>query len=206
MSRRPFGSYSFAMRFLRRGFGVAAGLLLVICLTSASAQASSSPTCFGSVGCSGQSPISTGCDNSSILVQDQSVPGLGDIDLYVSAGCGTAYAVLANLSNANVLTQNPTGNPLIVLYLAEIFYVPVQGGPEQFNTIAWDGNGNDDATTTMVPLNGSVKACAGDPDGSGDPFDEDPQGNNGTVQQPTDSIGQDPLTAGACTSWHSQPQ
>jgi hypothetical protein len=100
----------------------------------------------------------------------------------------------ANIFNA----PNGTNWP----YLAEIFYEPPEGGYEQFSTAEWGGGYNDPTTTTMVPDDGSVKACGGDPGGSTDPFDEDPQGTQNVEQDP-DADGEPyPYTAGACTLWH----
>jgi len=150
--------------------------------------------CHGSVGCAGQSPVTSGCTGSQALVEDRAVPGVGDIDLYESSVCGTAWAVL------NPTSYSPPGNGSSWAQLAEIFYEPPQGGPEQFEASAWDKVANSNVLTLMVPISGSVKACGGSPDGSNDPFDEDPQGNSG-VAQPVPS-GPDYWGTGACTLWH----
>lgn len=191
------------------GIFLAAAIISVPAKASASVDSSSSITCFGSVTCAGQDPASTGCDQDQTLLQDQQIPGappgygvntFGDIDLYESESCSTAWAVLHVSPNAYILTSSsdPTSWP----YLAEIFYESPLGGAEQFNTARWDGKSGDVATTTMVPLSGSVKACGGDPNGSGDPFDEDPQAIHTVIQDPVDNGTYYPLTAGACTFWH----
>src|ERR1700738_4076022 len=89
--------------------------------------------CYGSVGCAGQSPVTSGCTASQRLIEDRAVPGVGDIDLYESSVCGTAWAVL------NPTTQYISpGNGTTWSQLAEIFYEPPLGGPEQFEASAWD--------------------------------------------------------------------
>jgi hypothetical protein len=167
---------------------LAIGLTLV---AGAPAQASSSITCFGSVACGGSSADS--CIASEQLIQDQQVPGLGEIDLYESSECGTAWATLSISGDYQLNGVTPE--------LAEIFYEPPQGGPEQFETALWDLNTAHTTTTTMVPLDGaSVKACGGDPLVSTDPFDEDPQGASGLAQDPNNPDNNQ--TTGACTLWH----
>lgn len=189
----------------------AAGFLLVAMMAAIPAKAHASPsiTCFGSVACAGGNPVTAGCTGDEVLVQDQQVPGLGDIDLYESGTCDSAWAVLHVSSSALITNQS---NFLYWPYLAEIFYEPPAGGSEQFNTVQWDGNLVDNATSAMVPLSGSVKACGGDPGDSTDPFDEDPQAIDGVTQDPTPNPndpsapssggGDNEYTAGACTIWH----
>jgi hypothetical protein len=153
------------------------------------AHASTAITCFGSVGCAGQGAAT--CTSDAQLIEDRQVPGLGDIDLYESNICDTAWATL-------VVVNYDTGNQ--VSQLAEIFYEPPQGGPEQFSTASWSVNSTSSmVTTTMVPLDGSVKACGGNPTGTADPFDEDPQGINGLFVNP--GTGNEGMT-GSCTLWH----
>jgi len=164
------------------------------------AQAGSSITCAGSVACAGGSPSAEGCTADAVLIQDEGIPGdgtdnFGDIDLYESDLCGTAWATMRISSDASV---NPNTWP----ELAEIFYEPPEGGPEQFAVAVWDGQQPDLTTTTMVPFSGSVKACGGDPQGSADPFDEDPQGANFLSQDPTQFPETSYLSTGACTLWH----
>lgn len=160
---------------------------------SAAANAATSVTCFGSVACAGGSAAD--CATDAVLIQDQQIPNLGDIDLYESDLCGTAWAVLTISGEVEI-------NPGIWPELAEIFYEPPQGGPEQFNVTVWDGNPVDATTTRMVPVSGSVKACGGDPQGTTDPFDEDPQGTNGLYQDPSLDPEISYLSSGACTLWH----
>jgi len=115
---------------------------------------------------------------SEELIQDQVVPDLGDIDLWESGVCDTAWATLT----IDTTTYNePGGGPLPEL--AEFFYEPAQGGPEQFHTAAWSLQTNQSTITGMVPYStGSIKACGGDPTYSADPFDVDPQGANGIAE------------------------
>jgi len=187
--------------------GAAVPATLAIGITFAGgvpAQAGSSITCSGSVACAGGSPSAEGCTADAVLIQDQSVPeettsdgttNFGDIDLYESDLCGTAWATLTISSgasfNANTWPE-----------LAEIFYEPPEGGPEQFEVAVWGGSVGVDTTTTMVPFSGSVKACGGDPQGTADPFDEDPQGANFLSQNPSQEPLSGYLSSGACTLWH----
>jgi hypothetical protein len=159
------------------------------------AHAGGSITCSGSVACAGGSPSAEGCTADAVLIQDEQVPGLGEIDLYESDLCGTAWATLSISTDASV---NSTTWP----ELAEIFYEPPEGGAEQFEVAVWGGDVQADTTTTMVPINGSVKACGGDPQGSADPFDEDPQGANFLSQNPSQEPLSGYLSSGACTLWH----
>ena len=188
--------------WLWRKIGCAAVSLLlmtgIMFVSSRAAQAGPVPSCYGSVACGGVAPGPAGCLTGGVLVQDQSVPDLGDIDLFENplCGSGTGWAVLENTTDAFSYSAL-SGNAV-----AEIFYVPPQGGVEQFSAIAWDGFRGDNATTTMVPLNGSLKACAGSPDNSGDPFDEDPQAQDGVVQMQQANNTIYDFTTGACTSWH----
>jgi hypothetical protein len=158
----------------------------------ATTLASTQGVCYGSVACAGQDPATAGCTGSEQLIQDQQVPDLGDIDLYHSSACGTYWATLFITSSYQ---QPPTGPwP----ELAEIFYVPALGGPEQFATTGWDLTIGHTTTTVMVPDSGSVKACGGDPDDNADAFDVDPQGGNGlSVTNNFTYYG-----TGACTLWH----
>jgi hypothetical protein len=174
-------------------------MLIVGVLTIAStaiagpATASTQVGCYGTVACTGQSPITSGCSQSGDLIEDKQVANLGDVDFYESPICGTAWATL---TVTNIYVQPPSGPwP----ELAEIFFVPPQGGPEQFQAVEWTGNTADVATTLMVPDSGSAKACAGDPADTTHPFDEDPLSNGVTQDQ-----NQNPTfyTTGACTLWH----
>lgn len=175
-------------------------------------MAATAPSCWGSVACAGTTVTSTetststcGAASGSILVEDAQVNGLGDIYLCENTSSNTAWAVLIPSGSADCV-----GNGTCPSWpnLAEIFYEPPEGGPEQYSVVAWDGEPGDIATTVMVPDNGSVKACGGDPSGSGDPFDEDPQGQGGEAQDPapsaspTDNNYVYPDSVGACTLWH----
>src|SRR5579884_191310 len=122
------------------------------------ADASTQGVCYGAVGCAGQDPA---------------VPQLGDIDLYHSSVCGTFWATLFITGNYNEPATGPWPE------LAEIFYVPPLGGPEQFDTAQWDLTIGHTTTTLMVPDSGSIKACGGDPGDNTHAFDVDPQGGNG---------------------------
>jgi Protein of unknown function (DUF2690) len=158
------------------------------------AAATTQGACYGTIACAGQDPAASGCTGSQQLVQDVPVPDLGDIQLFHSGVCATSWATLV-ISRAYI---QPGSGPWPEL--AEIFYEPPQGGPEQFETAQWNLQTNSTTTTLMVPDSGSVKACGGDPNDSTDPFDEDPQGANGLTQDQT----QNPTfyTTGACTLWH----
>jgi len=193
---------------------VAAVAALCVAPSSAgTAMAATSPTCWGSVACAGQPVTSVDTGNSvcgtatgSILVEDAQVNGLGDIYLCENTSSNTAWAVLIPSGNADCENNGTCGATWPDL--AEIFYEPPEGGPEQYSVVDWDGNPGDIATTVMVPDGGSVKACGGDPSGSGNPFDEDPQGQGGEAQDPmpssspTDNNYIYPDSVGACTLWH----
>jgi hypothetical protein len=163
--------------------------------TPTSAHAVTAGSCWGPVACAGFPPTADDCLSSGYLVQDQKVPRLGDIDLFESGLCGIAWARLsiATYPGPGVWTPGQ---------LAEIFYVPPQGGPEQFATAQWDLSASDYTYTTSVPEDGSVRACAGNPAGNTAdyPFDEDPLAQ-GVLQDSTNT----PSTFygdGACTMWH----
>ena len=182
------------MRLRRLGAALCVVLASTVgAVIQAAPSHAASITCFGSSGCNGASPGSS-CTDDESLVESLAVPQLGTLDLYQSASCQTAWAVLA----VNPDTQiEDSSNPY--QYIAEIFYEPPQGGPEQFNTTApWGGTGASNIlTTTMVPNGASFKACAGSPNGSADPFDEDPQGLGGVTEPPSSYYD-----VGACTLWH----
>ena len=180
--------------------------------SAGTALAATPPSCWGSVACAGQTVTSTATSNStcgsasgSILIEDAQVNGLGDIYLCENTSSNTAWAVLVPSTTPDC-AGNDTCN--VVPNLAEIFYEPPEGGPEQYSVKAWDGEAGDIATTVMVPDGGSVKACGGDPSGTGDPFDEDPQGQGGEAQDPEPSPSPTdfnyiyPDSVGACTLWH----
>lgn len=175
------------------GAAVPALLVIGITLVGGVPAHADSITCSGSVACAGGNPNAEGCTTDADLIQDQSVPGLGEIDLYESDRCGTAWATLTISGDAATNSDWPE--------LAEIFYEAPEGGAEQFEVTVWDDNPADETTTTMVPFSGSVKACGGDPQATTDPFDEDPQGANflsqNAAQQPVAY-----LSSGACTLWH----
>ncbi len=156
------------------------------------ADASTQGVCYGAVGCAGQDPAASGCTGSEQLVQDQAVPQLGDIDLYHSSVCGTFWATLFITGNYNEPATGPWPE------LAEIFYVPPLGGPEQFDTAQWDLTIGHTTTTLMVPDSGSIKACGGDPGDNTHAFDVDPQGGNGLAVGNEFSY----YGTGACTLWH----
>ena len=179
--------------WLRKMAGTALSAMLITGLsmsTGGAARAASADSCHGAAGCSGASP--SNCQQDAVKVEDRSVPETGDIDLWESPSCGTAWATLSLAG-----TASPMGLP----QLAEIFYESPEGGPEQFSTAAWDRIDGDIATTTMVPASGSVKACGGNADASqnGDAFDEDPQGIDGLFESPSNY---DDNTDAACTLWH----
>jgi Protein of unknown function (DUF2690) len=170
---------------------------------AAPAQANSPVVgCAGAVACAGQDPVASSCANDKVLIEDQQVPYVGDIDLYESPSCGTAWA---SLSGGSCNSQETCGNA----QAAEIFYIPPQGGTEQYQAVSWDGNPSTDALSLMVPDTGSVKACGGNPEG-GDgmiatAFDLNPQGQqNPEGNRITAITAQNPgeYPSGACTLWH----
>jgi hypothetical protein len=179
------------------------GAALVAFPLAAPAHAASAElSCVGSVACTGQDPTASKCVSSEVLVEDQGVDFVGDIDLYESPVCGTAWAILttSDCSNAKTCLNGQA---------AEIFYVPPQGGPEQYYAVSWDGQLGDAATTPMVPDSGSVKACGGNPQGSvgmlASAFDLNPQGQQNPKGNRITAITSQSTTAfpsGACTLWH----
>lgn len=177
--------------------------LLAFPLTAAPAQAAATQiSCLGPVGCTGQDPTASGCANDKVLVEDQAVPFTGDIDLYESPSCHTAWATLGGSTcSAETTCLNQQA--------AEIFYIPAGGGSEQFQAVGWEGTSEDAASTLMVPDNGSVKACGGNPDGSAGmvaaAFDLNPQGQQNPVGNRATAITSQPpgsFPSGACTLWH----
>jgi Protein of unknown function (DUF2690) len=172
-------------------------------VVAAPAHAAATPIgCKGSVGCAGQDPVASKCVNDKALIEDQQVPFVGDIDLYESPSCGTAWAQLTDTS-CNMTTT------CLNQQAAEIFYIPAQGGVEQYQAVAWDGNANDSAMSLMVPDTGSVKACGGNPAGiSGVPataFDLNPQGQQNPQGNRITAITSQSVNgfpSGACTLWH----
>jgi hypothetical protein len=194
----------------------AVAVVAALCVAPSSvgtAMAATSPSCWRSVACAGQPVTSTetatstcGTASGSILVEDAQVNGLGNIYLCENTSSNTAWAVLIPSPSADCVSNDTcTTWP----DLAEIFYGPPEGGPEQYSVVDWDGLSSDIATTVMVPDSGSVKACGGDPSGSGNPFDEDPQGQGGEAQDPIpdstpppDNNYIYPDSVGACTLWH----
>jgi hypothetical protein len=133
------------------------------------------------------------------MVQDQQVPGLGDIYLYESAACGAAWAQLNVSSSADAITVNATEQ------LSEIVYEAPTGGLEQGLSTYWDGSAADIAYSPMAPIADSIKACGGNANVNSNVFDIDPQGNQGLyfpgVYGGNGSSGSE-IAFGACTLWH----
>jgi hypothetical protein len=173
---------------------------------SGRAEATTSPACYGSVVCNGQDPTTLGCAGTEL--ESLLVTGLGHLQLFESGVCDSAWATL---------TLDQSGPPGYAdeaffdsdTMIAEILYEPPQGGVEQYSTVPWNSNEAPSETspfevltTPMVPMSGSFKACAGSPDGSGDPFDMDPQGVQEFVQNPAASTAEATFSLGGCTEWH----
>ena len=134
-------------------------VLAALPLGAAPAQAASTElSCLGPVGCTGQDPVAAGCTSSEVDEEDQQVPFVGEIYLWESPACGTAWAELTTTSCSSSTTCS-NGQA------AEIFYIDPQGGSEQYYAVSWDNDVGDAATTPMVPLTGSIKACGGNPQG-----------------------------------------
>jgi hypothetical protein len=169
------------------------------------AEAAASAACYGLVACAGQSPATDGCTGTQL--ESLVVTGLGTLQLFESGVCGTAWAVLTFNQTAYPNYPSEAFNDGYTM-IAEILYEPPQGGVEQYSTVPWNPDQNptlpspEVITTTMVPLGGSIKACAGSPDGSGDPFDMDPQGSTEFIQNPSGSTVQGTFSLGGCTLWH----
>lgn len=112
-------------------------LALLIATASVIASVPSAQATIGIAGCSGiacngQDPVSAGCLSGGVEIQDQMVANVGDIYLFESLTCGTAWARL-NVS--------PTSMALVhgdLRQLAEIFYEPPTGGVEAFEATVWD--------------------------------------------------------------------
>ena len=189
--------------------------------TPASA-ATAGPNCYGSVGCAGTA-VTSACDADKVKMEQDTVPNLGQLTLYVSPVCGTAWAqliidVTAPVGSTSYADHGYTEG---YRYVAEIFYEPPTGGAEQFILSSpWlDGTSPAASTliTPMLPSNASFKACGGAPSDAANavavPFDEDPQGGGGLAEPqlypglsstPTPAPGGPPTdyNAGACTLWH----
>lgn len=177
--------------------------ILTLPLTASTAQASATQiACLGPVGCAGQDPYASGCADGAVLIEDQSVPHTGDIDLYESPSCHTAWATLGgSICSAAGTCLNQQA--------AEIFYIPPQGGSEQYQAVLWEGDPNASSETLMVPDNGSVKACGGNPAGgvavAAEAFDLNPQGQQNPMGNRATAITsqtKDEFPSGACTLWH----
>lgn len=174
------------LRFLSvLALAVAAALTFV-----SNAHALTSVGCYG-VACNGQDPSTTNCLASGVLIQDQTVADVGDIYLYESPNCATAWAQLNVSPTSLAVVHGDLGQ------LAEIFYEPANGGVESFQATLWGGDTTKVTYSLMVPLTGSVKACGGDMGNNG--FDEDPQGTR-DLEQP--GTANDAFLYGACTLWH----
>jgi hypothetical protein len=181
------------MRTRRIGAALLAALG-ALALVLLPAPASHATACYGTVGCAAGGVTST-CIADESLVEEVDVPQLGTLSLYQSYSCATAWADMAYTPNTAINSDLNSYE-----YVVEIFYEPPQGGTEQFQlTAPWvGGNGDTEVLTPMVPNSASFKACAGSPNGSGDPFDEDPQGL-GRVSEPAYDGW---YNTGACTVWH----
>lgn len=189
-------------------------------LASPASAAAGGPNCYGGVGCAGVA-LNTNCSADEVRIEQVTVPGLGQLVLYKSpVVCNTVWAQL----NVDTTSPFPTsysglGYDQGYKFVAEIFYEPPTGGPEQFDLSSpWMGPGaGGTVSSPMLPDNASFKACAGAPsDAAGviAPFDEDPQGIGGLAEQitypglsstPTAEPGGTPpadYSAGACTLWH----
>jgi hypothetical protein len=190
-----------------------------LCFAPSASAATNGPSCYGSVGCTG-STVSSACIADEVRVEQLTVPGLGQLVLYKSpVVCNGVWAQLT------IDTGDPYPTSRAILgyeeqyqFVAEIFYEPPTGGPEQFDISApWDGTSSHSVILSpMLPDNASFKACAGAPsDAAGvvAAFDEDPQGIGGIGEQviypglsstPTSAPGGPATTysAGACTLWH----
>jgi Protein of unknown function (DUF2690) len=159
--------------------------------------AASAPLCSGA-SCLGLQPSTEGCLTGSVEIQDQSVPGLGDVYLYESAACGAAWAQLNVSSTASAIAVGATQQ------ISEIVYESPTGGLEQALGVYWDRSSSDVAYSPMAPVSDSIKACGGNPD-SNEVFDIDPQGNQ-NLYLPGVYGGNGSQTSeiafGACTLWH----
>jgi hypothetical protein len=184
-----------SMRTRRIGAALLAalGALALVLLPTTPSQAESE-VCYGTVGCAAGA-VTSACTADESLVEEVDVPQLGTLYLYQSASCATAWADLAYAPNT-AIGSDINGYE----YIAEIFYEPPQGGPEQFQiTTPWLGGSSETQfVTSMVPNSASFKACAGSPNGSGDAFDEEPLGLGGVSEPATDGW----YNTGACTVWH----
>lgn len=174
--------------------------------SSSPAAAGTAPDCYGSVACAGQNPGTAGCTGTEL--ESLLVTGLGHLQLFESGVCDSAWATLTldQVGTPDYADQAFFDNYTII---AEILYEPPQGGVEQYSTVPWSSTESPPTTapfevltTPMVPMSGSFKACAGSPDGSGDPFDMDPQGSTEFVQNPSASTAEGTFSLGGCTLWH----
>lgn len=177
---------------------LAAALFCAVGFIASTPAEATVPTCFGSVGCGGSAPSAGGCAESTEVVEAITVQNLGQLVLYKSSMCPVAWATLTVGTGVDAGTGAAQGWH----YIAEIFYEPPNGGPEQFQvTSPWGGTGSTDVlTTNTVPDTGSFKTCAGSPGGSADPFDEDPEGTSGSALTETQLPSY--YNIGACTMWH----
>jgi hypothetical protein len=213
---------------LRNSLAAASGVLAVVSAAGlwfaapAQAAAVSGPTCYGSVGCAGTMVNST-CTSDEVRVEQMTVGEVGQLVLYESPVCGTAWAQLVvDVSDPSEYASTGYEGGIGYYFAAEIFYEPATGGVEQFSASSpWTGGVSPAAstlTTPMLPINASFKACGGAPSdamGAFEPFDDDPQGigevsepqlfpgaTSSTTPVPFASAGNPDYNADACTLWH----
>ncbi|GHJ40774.1 DUF2690 domain-containing protein [Streptomyces sp. TS71-3] len=142
-------------------------------MVAGSAPASAG-TCKGSA-CTGQSPVTMGCDGDARLLEE-----IDDTDLslrfYYSGTCDASWAYL-------------TVDPKSELWprAANIFYVPQLGGSEASYSAGYVSSDDVAKPTPMVGGNAMAKGCAAE---MGAGFDPAPE----TWKQEG--------TTGVCTQWH----
>jgi len=208
---------------LRTSLATASSVLAVVAagfwLAAPAQAATSGPSCFGSVGCAATT-LNGNCIADEELVEQLTVGEVGQLYLYESPSCGTAWAQLTVDTSEDDGDYASFGFAYGYFFAAEIFYEPSTGGVEQFSASApWDGTStNSVLRTSMVPSGASFKACGGAPAtvmGAFAPFDEDPLGS-GVVAEPPIALpsvtstaqvvpvaqARPAYNAGACTIWH----
>ncbi|WP_171118172.1 MULTISPECIES: DUF2690 domain-containing protein [Streptomyces] len=153
-------------------------LLLALALAGGSVCAMTSPasaaTCKGTA-CTGQSPVTAGCDSDARLLEEVDETGLS-LRFFYSGTCDASWAKVT-------LDTDYTLDP----QAANIFYVPPLGGSEASYSTGYIATADVAKATPMVGGDSMAKGCVTE---LGQGFDPAPE----TWKQQG--------TSGDCTQWH----
>jgi hypothetical protein len=142
-------------------------------LIGAPPQAHAATGCIGEA-CEGLDPVTTGCDNDAVVLDETTFDTLLDARLYYSADCQATWAKVT------------LGGSSTFIQYGALFYVPPLGGTEQALSAGSLVARGDTGYSAMAYYGDSVKACF---TSIGDKYDPSPeawtQGGSG-----------------ACTNWN----